>query len=142
MGKTRTCQRYGWDYLGEYVGGIWFCDLSPIRDLDGLLRAVAQGLDTPLAAQEPARQIAEAIAGRGNCLVVLDNFEHLVAHAESSVGLWLDKAPQAKKFFATLDSANRYAVLFRIQTAKKEETRVKKIKQMVEMLARQEKIHP
>jgi uncharacterized protein YdeI (YjbR/CyaY-like superfamily) len=54
----------------------------------------------------------------------------------------LDKLPRAKAFFATLDSRNRYAVLFRIQTARKPETRAKRIKQFAKMLARQEKIHP
>src|SRR5689334_19867788 len=54
----------------------------------------------------------------------------------------LDKAPKAKAFFATLDSRNRYAVLWRIQTAKKAETRAKRIQQFTEMLSRQEKIHP
>ena len=54
----------------------------------------------------------------------------------------LNKNPGAKAFFATLDSRNRYAVLFRIQTAKKAETRAKRIKQFVEMLSQQKKIHP
>jgi uncharacterized protein YdeI (YjbR/CyaY-like superfamily) len=54
----------------------------------------------------------------------------------------LDKSPRAKAFFATLDSRNRYAVLFRIQTAKKAETRAKRIQQFVAMLSRHEKIHP
>ncbi len=54
----------------------------------------------------------------------------------------LDGNPQAKKFFETLDSRNRYAVLFRIQTAKTAETRAKKIAQFVQMLAKHEKIHP
>ena len=49
---------------------------------------------------------------------------------------------RAKAFFATLDSRNRYAVLFRIQTAKKAETRAKRIKQFAEMLSQHEKIHP
>lgn len=53
----------------------------------------------------------------------------------------LDGNPRAKEFFATLDSRNRYAVLFRIQTAKTVATRNKKILQFVEMLERQEKIH-
>lgn len=53
----------------------------------------------------------------------------------------LDKNRKAKTFFATLDSRNRYAILFRIQTAKKAETREKRIKEFVEMLARSEKIH-
>lgn len=54
----------------------------------------------------------------------------------------LDAAPKAKKFFATLSGANRYAILFRIQTVKKPETRARKVQEFVEMLARQEKIHP
>ncbi len=49
---------------------------------------------------------------------------------------------RAKEFFETLDSRNRYAVLFRIQTAKNAESRAKKIAQFVQMLAEQEKIHP
>ncbi len=52
-----------------------------------------------------------------------------------------DAAPPARDFFATLDGANRYAVLWRLQTAKKAETRAKRIAQFVEMLARGEKIH-
>lgn len=49
--------------------------------------------------------------------------------------------PRAQDFFQTLDRANRYAVLFRIQTAKKAETRVRKIKELLAMLQRNEKIH-
>lgn len=53
----------------------------------------------------------------------------------------LDKNKKAKTFFETLNSANRYAFLFRIQTAVKAETRAKRISQFVEMLARGEKFH-
>jgi uncharacterized protein YdeI (YjbR/CyaY-like superfamily) len=53
----------------------------------------------------------------------------------------LEQSPKAKAFFATLDSANRYAILFRVQTAKKAETRVRRIEQLVQMLERGEKIH-
>ena len=54
----------------------------------------------------------------------------------------LDKNKKAKAFFATLNSVNRYAILFRIQTAKKAETRTKRIRQFVEMLEKGEKIYP
>ena len=54
----------------------------------------------------------------------------------------LDKNQQAKDFFNTLDSANRYAILFRIQTAKKPETRTARIQKFIEMLSNNEKIHP
>ena len=54
----------------------------------------------------------------------------------------LDAHPQAKAFFATLNSQNRYAILFRIQHVKKAETRARKIAQYVEMLERGETLHP
>lgn len=47
----------------------------------------------------------------------------------------------AREFFQSLDGANRYAVLFRIQTVKRLETRVRKIREFVEMLERGERIH-
>jgi uncharacterized protein YdeI (YjbR/CyaY-like superfamily) len=53
----------------------------------------------------------------------------------------LDASPKAKAFFAGLDGTNRYAVLWRVQTAKKPETRAKRIETLVAMLARGEKIH-
>jgi uncharacterized protein YdeI (YjbR/CyaY-like superfamily) len=53
----------------------------------------------------------------------------------------LNSSTRAKNFFATLDSRNRYAILFRIQIAKKAETRAKKIAQFVQMLERHEKVH-
>jgi uncharacterized protein YdeI (YjbR/CyaY-like superfamily) len=54
----------------------------------------------------------------------------------------LDKNPEAQAFFSTLDSANRYAILFRIQTAKRAETRSARIQKFIEMLLKHEKIHP
>ena len=54
----------------------------------------------------------------------------------------LDANQLAAAFFKTLDRSNRYAVLWRIQTAKKDETRARKIRQLIEMLEREKKIHP
>jgi uncharacterized protein YdeI (YjbR/CyaY-like superfamily) len=54
----------------------------------------------------------------------------------------LDADPAAAAFFATLDGANRYAVLYRIGDAKKPETRARRIATFVEMLARGGKLHP
>ena len=50
--------------------------------------------------------------------------------------------PRAQARFQTLTSANRYSVLYRIGSAKKVETRARRIEQFVEMLARGETIHP
>lgn len=54
----------------------------------------------------------------------------------------LEATPEAAAFFATLDSANRYAVLWRVATARKPETRAARIVKLVGMLARGERIHP
>jgi uncharacterized protein YdeI (YjbR/CyaY-like superfamily) len=50
--------------------------------------------------------------------------------------------PRAQATFQTLTSANRYSILYRIGSAKKAETRARRIEQFVEMLARGETIHP
>lgn len=54
----------------------------------------------------------------------------------------LDKSPQAKTFFAILEKRNSYAILFRIQNARKPETRARKIREFIAMLERGEKLHP
>ena len=49
---------------------------------------------------------------------------------------------RARAFFATLDSINRYAILYRIGTAKRPETRARRVATFVAMLSEHKKIHP
>lgn len=53
----------------------------------------------------------------------------------------LNANPRAAKFFATLKGANRYAILYRIETLKRPEARAKRIADYVAMLERGETIH-
>src|SRR4249919_302121 len=53
----------------------------------------------------------------------------------------LDGNEAAREFFASLDSANRYAVIYRLNDAKKPETRERRLRKFVAMLERGEKIH-
>jgi uncharacterized protein YdeI (YjbR/CyaY-like superfamily) len=53
----------------------------------------------------------------------------------------LDRSDAAREFFGTLDSANRYAILYRLQDAKKPETRERRLRKFIAMLERGEKIH-
>jgi predicted ATPase/class 3 adenylate cyclase/Tfp pilus assembly protein PilF len=96
IGKTRLVHRYARAWLGEWPGGVAFCDLSEARSLDGIHYAVALALGVPLGKDDPALQLGHAIAGRGRCLVILDNFEQVQAYAEATVGRWLDRAPEAR----------------------------------------------
>jgi uncharacterized protein YdeI (YjbR/CyaY-like superfamily) len=54
----------------------------------------------------------------------------------------LDAQPAAREMFATLTSQNRYAILYRVETAKRADTRARRIEQYVAMLARGETLHP
>ena len=101
IGKTRLALRYARDWLGNWPGGAWFCDLSSAHSLDGILHAVAQGLDVPLGRADPVQQLGAAIAGRGECLVIMDNFEQVARHAEATVGAWLERAPEARFLVTT-----------------------------------------
>ncbi len=94
-GKSRLAQRFGWTWLGDYAGGVWFCDLSQARTVDGIAYAVAQGLHVPLVRGDPMAQLGSAIEGRGPCLVILDNFEQVSRYAEQTLGQWLDRAGEA-----------------------------------------------
>ncbi len=60
----------------------------------------------------------------------------------SDLAAALTAEPKARAMFEILTSQNRYAVLYRIETAKRAETRLRRIEQFVAMLARGETVHP
>lgn len=53
----------------------------------------------------------------------------------------LARNPKAKQFYATLNRTNLYSIAYRLQTAKRPETKIKRIKLIIDMLARGEKFH-
>jgi len=67
---------------------------------------------------------------------------HRTAGPPPDLAAALDQNPKAKAFFDSLNSQNRYSILFRIQTAKKPETRQKRIAQFIEMLEHNKKLYP
>jgi uncharacterized protein YdeI (YjbR/CyaY-like superfamily) len=54
----------------------------------------------------------------------------------------LDRRPDAAAFFAGLDSRNRYAILYRLQDAKRPETRARRLSEFVAMLEEHRKVYP
>ena len=53
----------------------------------------------------------------------------------------LARNAKAKQFYATLNKANLFSIAYRLQTAKRPETKIKRIKLIIDMLARGEKFH-
>ena len=92
-------------------------------------RMLEPGLGQVRAAQADGRWEA-AYASQGSAAVPAD--------LEAA----LEAAPEAKRFFAELNRANRFAILYRIHDAKTEKTRLQRIRKFVAMLERGEMIHP
>lgn len=97
VGKTRLAFELAWRARERFAGGAWFCDLSEARSLDDVCKAVARALevDLPLdgGIEHALDRTGRALTELGEALVVLDNFEQLVALAPRTVGRWLQAAP-------------------------------------------------
>jgi predicted ATPase len=91
MGKTRLAVQYGRRNLAHWPGGVWFCDLTEARDLNGIVSAVARSMGVPLGKADPVEQLGHAIAGRGKCIVILDNLEQVVSPATAVVHRWSER---------------------------------------------------
>ncbi|MFX3632442.1 MAG: YdeI family protein [Candidatus Pristimantibacillus sp.] len=65
-----------------------------------------------------------------------------VATVPEDFALELGRNSKAKTFYDALDKQNKYAILFRIHNAKKQETRVNRIQKFIMMLEKGEKIYP
>ena len=67
---------------------------------------------------------------------------HSRATVPDDLQVALARNRKAREFFATLSSTNRYAILWRLQTAVRAETRARRLEQFVAMLVRGETLHP
>ncbi|MCP3142291.1 YdeI/OmpD-associated family protein [Pyxidicoccus xibeiensis] len=89
--------------------------------------------------QPPGLAVVESAKQDGRWDAAYDSPSKVVVPDDLKAAL--DANPRAAAYFATLNSANRYAILWRVHTAKKAETRARRIAQFVEMLARHESLH-
>jgi predicted ATPase len=95
VGKTRLALQFARFGPTYFEGGVWFCDLAAATDEDGVLQAAAQGLAVPLAGTDPVATLGHALAGRGRCLVIVDNAERAVAGLATVLARWRQAAPSA-----------------------------------------------
>jgi uncharacterized protein YdeI (YjbR/CyaY-like superfamily) len=104
------------------------------RNTQHVERLVQAGLMTPAGLEE-----VEAAKVDGRWQAAYDSPRNATPPEDFLKALSAHR--EAKAFFETLNRANVYAIVYRLQTAKKPETRQKRLKQIVEMLRRGEKFH-
>jgi predicted ATPase/DNA-binding SARP family transcriptional activator len=85
VGKTRLAIEVAASALGEYRDGVWFVDLAELSDPAGVAAAVADAIGLRQVTGQPvAKLLAERVA-RMHALLVVDNCEHLVDAAATTV---------------------------------------------------------
>lgn len=100
-GKTRLALEYLARHRDELAvrrpGGVFMCELTDTRSIDGICAAVASCLAVPLAknktSDDQLASVERGLVARGPTLLVLDNFEQVIEHAAATVGRWLRGAP-------------------------------------------------
>ena len=105
------------------------------RNCDNAERLIAAGQMAPAGLAEVERAKAD-----GRWARAYDGPRTIQEPADLLAALAANQP--AADFYRTLDRTNRYAILYRIQDAKRPETRARRIARFVEMLGRNEKIYP
>ncbi len=95
VGKSRLATTAARRWRTHHGGQAWFCDLANARSRNGLVTAVARTLHIPLGRRDAVLTLGRAIAGRGDAVFVLDNFEQIVDLADV-VDQWRTLAPRAR----------------------------------------------
>ena len=136
---------YGWidGQLKPLDERSWLRKFSPRRPKSGwsklntrhIERLTAAGLMTPAGQQAVAAAQAD-----GRWAVAYDSPRDAVPPPDFLAALARDK--KAAAFFATLNKANVYAIVYRLQTAKKPETRQKRLHAILKMLSQAKAFHP
>lgn len=99
-----------------------------VERLDKLGRMEAAGIKEVEAAKADGRW-EQAYESSSNMVVPIDLLNEL------------SKDKKAEAFFKTLNKTNTYSIVWRLQTAKKPETRTKRMKTILDMLKKGEKFH-
>ncbi len=136
---------HGWidGQLDSFDGNYWlirFTPRQPASKWSEINRAraqelVAHGRMRPTGLKEIERAKKD---GRWDAAYAAQS----TAQVPDDLARALAKSKKAKAFFETLDSKNRFAILYRVHSAKKPETRAARIEKFVAMLVEGETLHP
>lgn len=136
---------YGWidGQKRSYDESSWLQKFTPRRPKSiwsKINREKAEALIASGRMKAAGREAVESAKQDGRWEAAYDSPSNATVPADFQAEL--DKNAEAKAFFATLSGTNRYAILHRIQTARKAETRARRIQQFIEMLEKKEKLYP
>jgi non-specific serine/threonine protein kinase len=95
VGKTRLALAIADDLQADFPGGVWFVDLSPLRDSAHVVPAIAQPLGVREVRGQPLLDRLKAVLRLRSLLLVLDNFEQ-VLEAAPNVGALVSSVPELK----------------------------------------------
>jgi uncharacterized protein YdeI (YjbR/CyaY-like superfamily) len=103
-------------------------------------RARAEALIASGAMKQPGLEEVERARADGRWARAYEGSR--TAEVPADLATALARNPRARAFFDALDRANRYAILWRVQNAKKPETRERRIEQFVALCAAGKTLHP
>ena len=94
-GKTLTEPTFRPSKPSVFASGAWFVDLTECRTALSIVHALSRALDIPLATDweldELVQRTGHALAARGSILLILDNFEQITSHAQTTLARWLQQ---------------------------------------------------
>jgi uncharacterized protein YdeI (YjbR/CyaY-like superfamily) len=135
---------YGWidGLINKYDNKYYLTRFSPRKpnsvwsktNRESIEKLIAEGKVHP-----SGMNVIEAAKANGRWHTAYDSSKTMQIPEDFLQELAKDK--KAEEFFKTLNRANTYAIAWRLQTAKKPETREKRKKQLVEMMKKGEKLH-
>ena len=80
-GKTRLVEELGKQAANDFRDGAWFVGLATIRDPEQVPSAIARSVGVPEVGGKPPEAVLTDHFRERNCLLILDNFEHLIGAA-------------------------------------------------------------
>ena len=106
-GKTRLAIEVAGEMLSAFEDGVWFVELSSVRDPTLVIAAIAEVLGVTAEAEQPLQEALASSLQEKAMLVVLDNFEQVVT-AGADVERLLQAAPRLKALVTSRTVLRRY----------------------------------
>lgn len=96
VGKTRIAVEFAHSLQGRHADGVWLVELAPLADEDQVAGAIARALGVDLPpGRDPVDRLIDRLRPR-DCLIVLDNCEHVIDAVAAVAEAVLEQAPGVK----------------------------------------------